>query len=134
MLAKAPRFYRLLLLLLPTRFRQDFGSDLEAVLVDRLCDARGPAARGWIWLIAVADVFTSAPAEWAHALRDQRTGSVRGRGVRWTRWLEDVVQDVRYGIRLLVAKPGFTFAAVVTLALGIGATTVMFGVVDALFL
>ncbi|MGH7506570.1 MAG: ABC transporter permease, partial [Longimicrobiales bacterium] len=91
-------------------------------------------ARAWIWLIAVADVVTSAPAEWAHALRDQRAGKVHGRGVHWTRWIEDVAQDVRYGIRLLTAKPGFAVAAVVTLALGIGATTVMFGVVDALFL
>lgn len=56
------------------------------------------------------------------------------RGARWTRWYEDVGRDVRYAARMLARKPAFTAVAMATLALGIGATTVMFGVVDALFL
>ena len=56
------------------------------------------------------------------------------RQARWTRWLEDAAKDVRFALRVNARRPGFTAAAVLTLALGIGATTVMFGVVDAIFL
>src|SRR6187399_1447254 len=53
-------------------------------------------------------------------------------GVRdtWTwRWLDTLARDVRYAVRTLAARPGFTVAAVLSLALAIGANTAIFSVI-----
>lgn len=56
------------------------------------------------------------------------------REARGVRGLEDVARDVRYAVRGLVRLPVFTVAAVLTLALGIGANTAVFSAVDSLIL
>ena len=56
------------------------------------------------------------------------------RDARGTRWLEDLLRDFRYALRTLRLRPGFATVAILTLALGSGATTVMFTVINSVLL
>src|SRR5262245_10437508 len=58
----------------------------------------------------------------------------QSRDARGVRWLEELWQDLRYGLRMLRRKPGFTAAAVISLSLGIGANSAVFTFLNAILI
>src|ERR1700731_4849927 len=56
------------------------------------------------------------------------------RSAGWESFVETCWQDLRFGLRMLRKSPGFSAAAVLTIALGIGANSAIFGLVDSAFL
>jgi predicted permease len=104
-------FYRLLLWLYPASFRNEYGEEMVRLFAERRREAT-PGARLGLWLEALGDALATAPAAHIDILR----------------------QDLKYSLRTLAHSPGFTATAVVVMALGIGATTAVFTIVDRVLL
>ncbi len=115
-----------------TAIHADIDEELEAFIASRVEDlvARGVSADA-----ARAEALRRLGAS-LESVRDQlhHSAEVRERQMRIRDYWDDFLQDVRYATRGLLRRPAFTAVAVLTLAIGIGATTSIFSAVNTLIL
>jgi predicted permease len=128
----AGRLFRLLLAIYPRGFRDSYRDDMVRLFTERYVEARRVRRAGRFWMRTAANVAAAGLAErWSlmrRPARQSRPPETRSPGML------GVAHDARYAIRLLRRQPAFSLFVVLTLAIGIGATTAVFSVVDGVLL
>jgi putative ABC transport system permease protein len=132
------------LVLYPRGFRRRFGGVMTAAFRDALSAVRGRGVRiaAALWASTVLDVLRSAAIEHLHEMkrRVRRTTyrpierTMDSNAGRRRNSVDNIVQDVRWAMRSLRRHPSFALVAGLTIALGIGANTALFGVVKTVLL
>jgi hypothetical protein len=129
--AFARRYAAALLRLYPSHVRTRFGDDMTRDFLDTYASRSTAIGRLRFLLGATNDAVRSAIAERREARSDAFSGDLQPAG---RAMMHGVFDDVRFGFRALWHRPGFSAAVVVTLALGIGANTAVFSMIDAIFI
>lgn len=129
--------YRFLLHVFPAAFRNRFGRETTEAFHDAAraaWRAGGITSLSRLWIRTFVDLGFQGLSERLRRHRDagrllSRRPSTDKAGI-----MDRVLQDVRFAVRTLQKSPGFTAAVIATIALGIGANTAIFTVVDGIIL
>ena len=106
------RLLRALLRMLPAEFRGEYGREMEMTFRSERRESRGTTSLLRLWLATLADIVKTAPAEHVDIL----------------------TRDLAYAVRMLARRPVLTLTATLTLALGVGANTAIFSVINGVLL